>query len=131
MIGTLERPGLGVILTRGTETPSSAEMFQWLDTNWTIQVAEEGAGFEPGHPLEQIVDGISLNTMFRVVHDVNGHYRARALFETFSGEIAAYKAHREMYSPLARPALFCETVLQLCHFCAFGEYVPTQKCVIL
>ena len=48
------------------------------------------------------------NNMFRAVHDVFGHVRARRGFDRH-GEDAAWLAHSRMYSPLARLAMTTET----------------------
>lgn len=74
---------------------------------------------------------VSLNEMFRAVHDINGHYRSKSPFETFDGEIAAYHNHRFMYSPEAQLALYGETVGQLCYQFAHGEFVVAQECKII
>jgi hypothetical protein len=48
------------------------------------------------------------NDAFRAVHDVFGHAGTGRNFSA-DGEEAAYRAHREMYSPLARQAMTTET----------------------
>lgn len=56
---------------------------------------------------------LCLNDIFRAVHDVNGHGRtySRGTCASFGpvGERNAWLTHRDMYSALARPALWCET----------------------
>lgn len=125
--------GVKIIPTIGTLTGSSLEMFQRINRERALIVATEGAPFDVSHPLDrtQFETGLSLNVMFRAVHDYFGHYMTRAPFETFDGEIRAYRHHARMYSPVARGALFNETVAQLCYFYARGTFVPVQKACTL
>ena len=85
------------------------------------------------HPLFEASDcpGMSWNDMFRCVHDINGHWRIEAPFETFEGEIAAYNRHRQIYDAQGIPALFGETVGQLCYYFQYNKFVDVQKCAIL
>jgi hypothetical protein len=48
------------------------------------------------------------NDMFRAIHDVFGHVATGCGFDRH-GEEAAWAAHREMFTPAARPALTIET----------------------
>ena len=71
------------------------------------------------------------NEMFRAVHDILGHGKYNSPFETFEGELAAYQEHKKWYSPEAMPALYSETVGQLCVYYATGDFVPVQENKIL
>lgn len=85
-----------------------------------------------GHPLfERTQLGHTPNDKFRCVHDVNGHFAGLHPFETWEGELAAYNRHKLMYSAEALPALFGETVGQLCFYYQYGKFVDVQKCAIL
>lgn len=70
------------------------------------------------HPMLQssgfFHDGKELlvNDLFRIVHDVNGHYLGGKSGFGPKGEHQAYLTHKKMYSPLAQKALFTETVGQ-------------------
>jgi hypothetical protein len=75
--------------------------------------------------------GLTANEIFRAVHDYFGHFTIRVPFETFEGEVSAYRNHKRQYSQAAWGALAGETLGQLCYYYTFGEYVPEQKCVIL
>tara|TARA_R110000868_G_scaffold95881_3_gene263557 strand:- start:34 stop:564 length:531 start_codon:yes stop_codon:yes gene_type:complete len=67
------------------------------------------------------------NEMFRAVHDILGHYPNRSPYETFEDELAAYKEHKKWYSPEALPALYGETVGQLCVYYHTGDFVKVQE----
>lgn len=124
--------GIKIIPTSGTLTGSSREMFARINRERALLVAIDGAPFDVSHPLDALHEsGLSLNTMFRAVHDYFGHYMTRAPFETFSGEITAYRHHACMYSDRARAALFSETIGQLCVFYALGRFVSVQKACTL
>lgn len=66
-----------------------------------------------GHPLSQIspFDGQTENTIFRAVHDMNGHYFPENTFGQ-RGELKAYQAHARMYDEKALPAMAAETLAQ-------------------
>lgn len=118
-----------VVPTEENPYETSAAMFRDCGQNY-LEVWSGGSPMESDHPLNSRgLYGMSLNVMFRAVHDYYGHCLPRNPFETIEGELAAYRAHRAMFCPEAIPALFGETVGQLAYFSAFGEYVPTQKAV--
>lgn len=57
---------------------------------------------------------LSANVIFRVVHDILGHYDTGQPFETFQGEQRAYERHTRQYSnPAALAVLHSETMGQL------------------
>ena len=89
--------------------------------------------YEFGHPLFTYCSatGITLNTKFRAVHDYWGHWTAEAPFETFAGEVSAWRTHRQLMPFEAHDALFSETIGQLCYFTVYGDHPPMQRAVIL
>ena len=89
--------------------------------------------FEDGHPLFSYcsVTGMTLNTKFRAVHDYYGHYVSESPFETFAGEVSAWRTHRQLMPFEAHDALFSETIGQLCFYAAYGDHPPIQRAVIL
>ncbi len=78
-----------------------------------------------GHPMMTDWE----NDMFRIVHDFFGH---AGLGNTFTrhGETVAYLKHSQMYSELARSAMFSETIGQNSALIVHGDFQP-QKAVIL
>lgn len=78
----------------------------------------------PGFPVKY---PWSVNECFRAVHDINGHYASGASFETFDGELEAYREHAQKYSAEALPALYSETVGQLCVYAYTGKFVEIQE----
>jgi len=69
----------------------------------------------PAHPY------LVLNDVFRAVHDVNGHGISKGSFGV-NGEMKAWQTHREMYSPTAHAALWCETRGQAAWTNAYGDH---------
>jgi hypothetical protein len=57
-----------------------------------------------GHPFLTDAE----NEAFRAVHDYYGHFRTGRIFDRY-GEDAAWRAHSQMYSAAARPAMTTET----------------------
>jgi hypothetical protein len=55
------------------------------------------------------LDNATANDAFRVVHDAYGHFGPGNPFFRAPGEERAYRYHRGMYSPEARPAMATET----------------------
>jgi len=111
----------------------SQEMFNDLAANKHLSVYNAGSPMAENHPLAAMVleFGITVNVMFRAVHDINGHLATMSPFETFEGELAAYRNHSIRYSGLAQSALYGETIAQLCHYYSRGSFVPVQTCAIL
>lgn len=109
--------------------PDSASMFEDIATR-NLRVFT-GGSLVPDHPLNHSIGVWTLNLMFRAVHDVLGHGPNKAPFETFDGEVDAYRNHALRYSSEAIPALYSETVGQLCHYYAGHGFVEQQKAVIL
>jgi hypothetical protein len=67
----------------------------------------------PGHPYLADIDpvtGINANEKFRAVHDYFGHLGTKTPNQFGpKGEENAWLSHRQMYSPLAEPAVTAET----------------------
>jgi len=78
----------------------------------------ETGGIPTDHPMLQ-PSGVKINgkevlnnDLFRIVHDVNGHFRGQASGFGPQGEQQAFLTHKQMFSPLAGKALFTETAGQ-------------------
>ena len=78
----------------------------------------ETGGVPTDHPMLQ-PSGVKINgkevlnnDLFRIVHDVNGHFRGQASGFGPQGEQQAFLTHKQMFSPLAGKALFTETAGQ-------------------
>lgn len=91
-----------------------------------------GQKFVKGHPLARSPFGgyPSINEMFRAVHDVNGHFAGMADF-TLNGELDALRQHKYRYTTEAWPALFGETLGQLCYFHDGNGFPKRQKAIVL
>lgn len=83
---------------------------------------------DQSHPLMCNWD----NNRFRAVHDYFGHYASGRDFSRH-GEEAAWVAHSQMFSPLARRAMTSETRGQNSAFIWLngGKEFPAQKAVLL
>lgn len=89
------------------EYASPNAMFQDVVGNGKLRVFRGG---EP-NPFMREIDpetGLSVNEMFRGVHDYFGHVPGGRNFQR-EGEEAAYGSHSQMMSPLAQMALLSET----------------------
>jgi len=81
---------------------------------WYLKTSDNDAQhFLSGHPMLQKVTTkslgeIYLNDLFRIVHDIYGHYVAQSSF-SLNGEMLAWLEHRKMFPKAALPALWCET----------------------
>jgi hypothetical protein len=71
---------------------------------------------------------LSYNDLFRAVHDFFGHGLHGDHF-TLRGELRAAYSHLQMFSAGAHPAVFTETVAQICWFYA-GSHLVSQDGVI-
>lgn len=105
--------------------PSSSHMHNDVEMNKHLHYfpTESGYGNEgdntSDHPLLQPTEFMDnegkpmlANDLFRVVHDINGHYHGGKTKFGPKGEHQAYLHHKTMYSPLAQKALAAETLLQ-------------------
>lgn len=92
------------------DKPAEKELFDDLKNNKHMSVWRGGNPLGEGHPLLEIDPDTkeNYNTMLRAVHDIFGH---AAQGHDFSepGEESAWKAHMQMMSPEARPAMTTET----------------------
>jgi hypothetical protein len=65
----------------------------------------------------------TLNTIFRAVHDVLGHFASGGSFG-WAGETKAYYSHAKLFSRMAHHALFSETCGQQAYYAITGDYAP-------
>ena len=68
----------------------------------------------------------SINKIFRAVHDIFGHYINYNSFSA-NGEYKAYKHHKQMFTPLARKALFTESIGQVCFYSVNKKYAEQKS----
>lgn len=122
----LQKGGLKIdpIIDNSNAYKNSDEMHLDLEKNKHINFfpTEEGFGstdeIPKDHPMLQ-PSGIKIgdkellnNDVFRIVHDVNGHFRGQASGFGPKGEQQAFLTHAQMFSDKARRALFTETAGQ-------------------
>jgi len=111
---------------------TSKHMHEDIEKNNHIYYFPTESGFgqgekNPDHPMLQPTEfkdadqPLLANDVFRIVHDVNGHYVGGKTTFGPKGEHQAYLQHSRMYSPLAKKALFTETVGQN-NWVNFGPY---------
>lgn len=130
----------GWLFDRTEDEPysDSGRMFDDIKHKY-LGVYTGGQRFAPNHPLAVHHWSLTyrpyglwtVNEIFRAVHDVNGHGPTLSPFETFDDEYQATLNHKRMYSPEAWPALYGETLGQLCHYPAGYGFVEVQKAVVL
>lgn len=100
--------GLSVEVTKGdpyvtsSGAPNSIGMMRDVHENKRIKVLSSAS--TGGHPVFTNDE----NDAFRAVHDVFGHAGTGRNFDAH-GEEAAYRAHRQMFTPVARAAMTAET----------------------
>lgn len=87
--------------TTASGAPNSLALMRDVNGGHIKSMATASTG---GHPFFSNDE----NDMFRAVHDVFGHAGTGRNFSA-DGEEAAYRAHRQMFSPLARGAMTTET----------------------
>jgi len=112
-----------VVFTENDPYMKSADLFKDIEAG-TMRVYTKGEK----HPLMTEEE----NAIFRAVHDYFGHFQARGNFQP-AGELAAWRAHSRMFSPVARRALDTETIAQVAVY-FFGskpKTFATQKAVLL
>lgn len=108
------------IVSESEPYPTASAMFKALDRGDVFKVS----GLNCEHPIltrEQ-------NIQFRAVHDIGGHWLAKANF-SWKGEINAYLKQAELHSPLARRALYTEVIGQTAYRSVFGKF-PEQRCFV-
>jgi hypothetical protein len=103
--------------------PDVHAMLDDVNRNKTLKVM--GTAVTGGHPYADN----DTNDKFRAVHDFFGHAATGRSFDRH-GEQAAYLAHAQMFSPLARPALATETRGQNSSLIYHGGF-PEQKVALL
>lgn len=99
---------------------SATDMFQALERGRVFRVSNLNSQHPIWTPQE--------NILFRVCHDILGHYAARANF-SWKGEVTAYLEQSKHHSELAKRALFTEIVGQTAYYSVFKEF-PEQKCFL-
>lgn len=122
----------GLRISLGDSPATSDQPFSSIASG-SLLVSPEGSSFSLGNPMATWIPdlGVTVNTAFRAVHDVLGHFAIRTPFETFQGELGAYLSHKRQYSLEAIPALYSETIGQLCHFYSGVGFVSVQSCKII
>ena len=116
----------------GYSTGSSDDLFKLASDHKALRVATTAGNIPDDHPLRETwYNGQTINSLARAVHDFHGHYLNRFPFETFDGELAAYRYERKLYSAIALPAVYSEAIGQLCYNYQHGTFVPFQKACIL
>lgn len=98
---------------------TSKELFHDIENNKRMKVFTGGE-------YHSTLKGI--NKIFRAVHDIFGHYISYNSFSP-SGEYRAYCHHKQMFSPLARVALFTESMGQVCYYSINKKYAK-QKSIL-
>jgi len=124
----------------GGRYASTIELRQKVARSSTIYVYLTDHGYGPeeirqlngsNHPMlefsDYLVHGVQLryNDLYRVVHDVFGHM----MYDYdlgLEGEIGALFVHMQMYSTVARRALFAESLAQVCCYHFGGEPDPAE-----
>lgn len=111
--------GLTIEHTDTDPYPDSQTMFEDISNNRRLRVYTK-ADLWYRHPLSTFVSPTgeprTYNDIFRAVHDGLAHYPGRHGFGPI-GEYRAYLAHCTYLSPLARWAIFTETVAQFaCYY---------------
>lgn len=109
--------GRGITFEFVTENPytNSQEMVADVRDNRRLKVFKTSAGFgkdnvNTDHPLLEKMPGtdITYNDAFRAIHDYYGHAKNGFGFGP-RGEENAWRAHSQMFSQVARPAMTTET----------------------
>lgn len=82
-----------------------------------------------GHPLVERSRGLTLNQMFRAVHDVYGHLIPRN-DTSVDGELKAYVAHARMFASaghvMSLDVLAAETLGQVAAYVVEGKFADVQ-----
>lgn len=98
-------------------SPRLAALDVSMNNHWWGFPTDLGFGSGPelhGNPLlektGEVIDGreVVANDVFRIVHDMMGHFKEGNGFRA-EGEENAWRSHSAMYSPLAREAMTNET----------------------
>ena len=104
--------------------PNSKTMHDDIEQNNHLYYYPTSSGFGSSgreykdHPMLQPTEfkindePLLANDVFRIVHDINGHHKGGKTTFGPKGEHQAFLQHKQMYTPLARKALFTETAAQ-------------------
>lgn len=119
---SLVRQGVKVELT-DSEYPSALAMFADIASGRLCVYT--GGTLPIDHPMAEAFGYLTLNSMFRAVHDYYGHYGGLGEIKYPFGTLAyrlggdglfneerAFQRHKRMYTPEAYNALACETRAQ-------------------
>ena len=111
--------GVNVEVTKEDPYDSPDGFFKDLTENRRIKVMSTAT--TGGHPFFTN----DQNDAFRAVHDAFGHGGTGRGTDRH-GEEAAYQAHRQMFTPMARPALTTETRGQNSAMIVTGQFQPQK-----
>jgi len=113
----LQNKGMKFESTNSHSYKDAQDMFDDIDKNNHIFYRPSDNDYKgiEDHPLFRVTDfknvngeKMRANDVFRVVHDINGHYQSKGKF-TPNGEQKAFVEHKKLYSAEAIKALFTET----------------------
>jgi hypothetical protein len=111
---------INVVFTTEDPYRTSGEMFTDVELFGNLRVYNR-VHLPCGHPMAwQAPNGQTFNSIFRAVHDGLAHAPIRASFSA-AGELAAFRRHYAMLSPLAGHAVATETLGQNAWF-NYGPY---------
>lgn len=114
------------INAEGKSVPDPVAMMRDIIDNRTLKVRGSAQDFATNpHPILNM----EINDMFRAVHDFFGHAGSGRGFMA-DGEEAAWVAHSQMFSPLARRAMTTETRGQNSFYNQTGQFAE-QKAALL
>jgi ADP-ribosyltransferase-like protein len=109
--------GIKFDFTKDDPYKSAEEMQKDVRENHHLSTFTEGTPLAKDHPLAEVepTTGQTYNNIFRATHDIFGHSAGGHDFSE-AGEENAYRAHKQMYSPEAVPAVQNETQGQANHY---------------
>lgn len=104
--------GINFEFTKEDPYKNAEEMMADVRNNHRLKVYT-GGDLPKDHPLAEVepTTGQTYNNLFRATHDIFGHTAGGHDF-TEGGEYNAFKAHNQMYSDEAKPAVRTETLGQ-------------------
>ncbi len=115
--------GIEIIVQAADPYSSPADLMRDIRDNKTLRVmSTETTGPHPHMSNRE-------NDMFRAVHDFFGHAGLGNTFDRH-GEVVAYLKHSQMFSELARGAMFSETMAQASTLIRRNGF-PPQKAVLM
>jgi hypothetical protein len=131
LTGPRHKGGLGINVNVRSQDP-------YGDGDWSKVHTEARHDFANNNRLDVLSSKVTgghpfftddENDKFRAVHDAFGHL-ATGRGVDYHGEEAAFQAHAQMYTPLARQAMASETRGQNAALHASGQF-PTQKVALM